>query len=178
MAASFPSAVKTFTTRANADVITPGFFNEPYDEITAIETFMRSSLFSSVNSSGLPLWQSYTPTWTNGVIGNGTLTGYYLNMGTMQFVNVSMTAGSTTTFGGGSPWSFSLPAGTTASGAVLSAWFLDGSTPYVGSGYLASSSTVGIVGINPTTSDFVKSTHPFTWATGDIMQFSGIVFKS
>lgn len=38
MAASYPSGIKTFTTKANADVIDASHVNALQDEITAIET--------------------------------------------------------------------------------------------------------------------------------------------
>lgn len=176
--ATYPSGVKTFTTRVNGDTITAGFFNDIHDEVTAIETFLRSTLFTAVTSAGIPNWQTYTPTWTNGSIGNGTLTGRYLDMGTMQFISISMTAGSTTTFGAGGAWAFSLPGATTGENGNLTALCLDGATPYVGTAYLASSTTLSVVAITPTTTGFVTNAHPFSWATGDILLMAGILFKS
>lgn len=176
--ASFPSAIKSFTTRVNGDTVTPAMFNDLQDEVTAIQTWARSSLFTAVTSGALPDWQSYTPTWTNGSIGNGTLAGRYLDMGDIEYLAISVTAGSTTTFGAGGNWTFSLPVGVTGTIAVLSAFYFDGSTPYTGSGYLASSTTVGLVAITPTTSGFVTNAHPFAWANTHIMQVCGLVFKA
>lgn len=57
-------------------------------------------------------WTSYTPTWTaattNPVLGNGTLVGRYKQFGKTVLVNITLTAGSTTTFGTGA-YSFALP---------------------------------------------------------------------
>src|ERR1044071_1955961 len=50
-------------------------------------------------------WDSYTPTWTNSTtnptIGNGTLSGAYIQVGKFVVFRVSIGMGSTTTFGTG-----------------------------------------------------------------------------
>jgi len=57
-------------------------------------------------------WTSYTPTWTaistNPSLGNGTLTGHYIQLGKIVFFRIKLTFGSTTTAGNGS-WSLTLP---------------------------------------------------------------------
>ena len=57
-------------------------------------------------------WQSYTVSWTaattNPSIGNGTLSGRYTQIGKTVIGSISLTMGSTTTYGTGA-WSFSLP---------------------------------------------------------------------
>jgi hypothetical protein len=61
-------------------------------------------------------WTSYTPTWsastTNPTLGNGTMVGFYDQVGkTVDFV-MRITFGTTTTAGTGN-YTFSLPVGTT-----------------------------------------------------------------
>lgn len=68
---------------------------------------------------GAPVWATYTPVWdavsgTNPAIGNGTLAGRYLKLGKLLFLQIDLTAGSTTTFGTSTNWRFSLPSGLTA----------------------------------------------------------------
>lgn len=169
--ATFPTAIKSFTDRANGDTITDSFFDEPNAEITAIQTHLRSSLFSAVDSSAKPAWTSYTPTWTNGSIGDGSLTGSYLTMGAVGFISILMTAGSTTTFGGGSAWTFSLPPGWSASAGIISGIGFDGATHYQLEAYAVSSSAVGI----SAASGFVSSVVPFTWGNGDSFQLGGFL---
>ena len=57
-------------------------------------------------------FQNYAPTWTaSGVapsLGDGTLTGKYVQIGGLVVARVGWTAGSTTTYGTGT-WKFSLP---------------------------------------------------------------------
>lgn len=57
-------------------------------------------------------WSSYTPTWTatssNPTIGNGTLTGAYLQLGSIVFFRIRVEIGSSTNLGSGL-YSFALP---------------------------------------------------------------------
>lgn len=57
-------------------------------------------------------WTSYTPTWTalstNPTLGNGTLTGKYIQLGKIVMFRISIVFGSTTTVGNGT-WSLTLP---------------------------------------------------------------------
>lgn len=57
-------------------------------------------------------WTAYTPavtaTTTDPVVGNGTLTGQYIQIGSLVWVKIVLVAGTTTTFGSGF-WRFSLP---------------------------------------------------------------------
>lgn len=70
-------------------------------------------------------WTTYTPSWTSTgtapVIGNGTLTGAFCQIGKTVFWRLKFIAGSTSTFGTGQ-WRFSIPVtSTTAIGASPSA---------------------------------------------------------
>jgi hypothetical protein len=66
-----------------------------------------------------PFWQqgiSYTPVWstygsspTQPVLGNGTLMAYYTKNHTMVEVDMLLTPGSTTTYGAGTGYQFTLP---------------------------------------------------------------------
>lgn len=66
-------------------------------------------------------WASYSPAWTasttNPVIGNGTLNGFYREIGKTIDYRIELTVGSTTTFGSGS-YRMSLP--TAARAAITS----------------------------------------------------------
>jgi len=120
-------------------------------------------------------WTSYTPSWTAAgtapAIGNGTLSGKYLQVGKNVIVQIVFVAGSTTTFGTGE-WRFSLP---------FASYELSGSAAgHPAAGYvedaavaaytvLASRKSGGASNVaffyNSTTS--LQSTLPFTWGNGD-----------
>lgn len=111
--------------------LTPWVLWEDGDAVLEVGFPARVSSASllSGGSSGLtvPLlqqpWESYTPTWTcnsgaNPAVGNGTLTGAWRRDGTTLHLRIHTVAGSTTTFGTGAFFYWSLPAGmTVAAGA-------------------------------------------------------------
>lgn len=173
--ATFPSGIKSFTTRSNGDTITTALFNEPADEITAIETLLRSSLFSNVNSAGLPVTTSYTPTWgstgTAPVLGNGTVNGNYVKIGKLVFLTISLSIGSTSTMGTG-VWSFTLPGTAAAVTGVFSGFATDsgGARNYMTIGYFSDSTHLSGYAEG---GNFIGPTQPFTWATNDSLQLSG-----
>ena len=117
-------------------------------------------------------WQSYTPTWTaattNPSIGNGKLSGRYLQIGKLVYCQFKMVAGSTTTFGSGE-WRFSYPVSPNTSyidlqvGSSLLAdagtRYYDGVTIYGGATFM----TIIVGG------DVIHATAPFTWTNGDLL---------
>lgn len=118
-------------------------------------------------------YEVITPVWTGAsadpAIGNGTLTGWYSKYHNWITFNVSMTAGSTTTFGTGA-WSFFLPADLAKASTGEwngSIWMLDSGTGYF-------SGTCEVVDGGTTTNlyphtnaNVIQSSVPFTWATSD-----------
>lgn len=89
---------------------------------TLLNTEIRDQLNSMFGA-----WTSYTPAWTavttNPVLGNGTLTGAYMKVGRTCTVMITLTMGSTTTYGSGF-WRISLPfqAAATSPGALTWAY--------------------------------------------------------
>lgn len=82
-------------------------------------------------------WTSYTPTWTGGssnpALGNGTLVGRYVRIGRMITAIITLTSGSTTTYGSGT-LSFALPFTAASNGITVigNAYLLQGATRYGG----------------------------------------------
>lgn len=114
---------------------------------------------------------SYSPTWTgasgNPSIGDGTLSGAYWREGQFIRVNITLTAGGTTTFGTGA-WSFSVPL-TAARPSSGSAWMQDtGTAWYAGVSKIESATaTIQVYGYNVANAN--TSAIPFSWASGDIL---------
>lgn len=79
MAASYPTTIKTFPTRANNDVITPAMFNDPDDEITAVETALLQGFDHNLNAPGFRYDDAASKTIASGVI---TITSGYLEVDT------------------------------------------------------------------------------------------------
>lgn len=125
------------------------------------------------------LWQTYSAAWTatttNPVIGNGTIVSKYVRQGKICTVEVSITAGSTTTFGSGT-YAVSLPFTAASNGitAVGSGYFRDssaGSAGHFGANCVILSGTTTAVPVG-TGSAIVSNTVPFTWATGDSLNLA------
>ncbi len=161
MSASYPTTVKSFNTKTdNVTTNSAAHINDLQDEVVALETDLLQG------------WTTYTPTWTasvNPAIGNGTLSGQYRQIGKIVLYNITMTAGSGTTFGTGE-WHFALPV-TASGGAAGSAVLADASTAYYSATTLIQAGTLVIV-TNAVLS-FVSPTVPFTWASLDGLQLTG-----
>ena len=134
-----------------------------------LDTHVRDNLLA------LTTWTSYTPTWTatggTPTIGNGTLSGEYIEAGELCHVRIRMVMGSTTSISGTSDWSFSLPFASVgaAAGSVIiydatSALQAGIATVQVGASaaFLIAAGASGIVG----------ATAPMTWATSDYLAIS------
>lgn len=110
-------------------------------------TFAAGDVLTAAHMNGIQAaWTSYTPTWTgsssNPAIGNGTLTGRWLQIGKSGFFRVVMTAGTTTTVGSGT-YTFALPAAVHATGEQsVSGDFYDGANHYAATGLIAAGSSV------------------------------------
>jgi len=122
-------------------------------------------------------WNTYTPTLTgsgsNPVIGaTGNQLGKYIQAGKLIKVRVKIAFGSGSTYGSGS-WSISLPvAMLDGNGVIGNASYLDSSasSTYKGSTYNPSGTSVSL-GTNASPIAAVTPTAPFTWATGDTIDF-------
>ena len=119
---------------------------------------------------------AYTPTWTgsttNPAIGNGTIVGRYMRHGKRVTATISITAGSTTTYGSGY-WIFTLPftADTTVS-PIGAAQVLDSSTGTIYSGHAIHVSSTTMVVYTHNTTAAVGAAVPMTWATSDTLRFT------
>jgi hypothetical protein len=127
-------------------------------------------------------WSTYTPTWTatgsNPSLGNGTLTGRYLQVGRRYDVHIELTCGSTTTYGSGN-YSFSLPVAAAAAGTgnrVGHAQALVTGARYGGQVVISptASTTSPFFPPNSTTSSLSQGSPsvPGTWASGNSMRMT------
>jgi hypothetical protein len=129
------------------------------------------------------VWQSWTPTWTNLTIGNGTQDHKYTTIGNLIIFKLELVFGSTTSISG-SP-EFTLPA-TQASHYTVAAETPIGTTTYLDVGTANYAGVIDIFSSGKgrllvdvasgtyTTRGTISSTNPFTWGSGDYISGFGI----
>ena len=139
----------------------------------------------------LGVWTAYTPTWgastTNPSIGNGTIAASYVQFNKTIFLRGAVKAGSTTTFGSGF-YSVSWPSGLepkeivsgsnhrALTGSVM--WNQPGVANWAGNLVTTSNPAQALPGFTfvftsaTAAMDVWTPTTPFTFANGNIMQFS------
>lgn len=121
-------------------------------------------------------WDTYTPAWTSSgtapALNNGTIAGRFIRFGKTVMFSITLTMGSTTTFGTGT-YFLSLPVTAQASVGTLNAgvWLNDnsGAANNAGTVNLSTSSVVRL--LSPT--GIVSATAPWTWANLDIIAVNG-----
>lgn len=121
-------------------------------------------------------WPSYAPTWTNGTIGNGTLTGEYIQFGKLVVFKIGLVWGSTTSTSGVSSFSLPLTAATATGSPIFAVGGLrDASAGHdwmLRAKYSTTTTIVPIYGDGAAASG-VTATLPFTWATSDELHLLG-----
>jgi hypothetical protein len=122
-------------------------------------------------------WKTWTPSWTNLTVGNGTVTGVYRWVGRLVFCRLSIVFGSTTSISG--DVKFTLPdnraanAGTANATPMGQVSMFDTSAGAVFSGTIVNSSTTlascRVFNASGTylTEALLTASVPFTWTTGD-----------
>jgi hypothetical protein len=172
MATNFPTSVDALTNPVSNDSLNSPSHSAQHtnanDAIEAIESFVLGITGNA--------WTSYTPTFTNLTVGNGTINAAYNQIGKSVTVRISFTWGSTTS-ATSSPTTVSLPVTSKSVGTSYG----------VGTAYMENSGIAGYVTsitINTATSNFafpvigtnglistnVTGLQPFTWGTADFFQ--------
>lgn len=143
-----------------------------YDGTNWIE-IARSQTASATGSA-----QTYTPSWTasvsNPVLGNGTVTGKFVQIGKFVHYEIVYVFGSTTTFGSGT-YKFSLPVAAASGGdsaAGYAIMFDAGVEWRIGVAIIADANNVSVIEDHDTGSGITPTT-PFTFASGQVVSISG-----
>ena len=172
--------IETMTTKRSllSSLITLFFNNVPAG------TIVPNGLYAGGGSSWV--LQSYTPTYSNLTIGNGTATFKYTQVGNMIFFYFTFTLGSTSTVGA-FPVKISLPFTYLNNGFSASFvspisfgrnqwWAYDSSasTAYTNSFGVLYNDVGGTFTV--ATIANLNTTAPMTWATSDVMHITGYYF--
>lgn len=150
---------------------------------TAAETVtaaMMNTLRDSLKAIG-DAWTSYSPGWTatsDPAIGNGSLSGVYMQAGKLVHYRIRCTMGSTTTYGSGT-WLFGLPVQATSAptaGNIYGHAILFDTSGATRRGWMAFT-TAGVsntaIGDPAALTTLVNPTTPWTWANGDSIAIAG-----
>jgi hypothetical protein len=124
-------------------------------------------------------WTTFTPTFTNFTVGNGTVAGKWRRIADkMIFLRAQFTMGSTSAVTGN--LGLTIPGGLSGEGATLRQhlpiWGFDSSASggFTGSAVLQSGGGTALDRFfGPTTSVGWTTATPITWATGDIVLIQG-----
>jgi hypothetical protein len=147
-------------------------------DFTVIEELLAADLqtISDILTALTEPWEAYAPAWTGGspAIGNGTLQGFYIEIGKLTLFRINLIAGSTTTFGS-TAWTLGLPVThNVATGqAVGKASLNDSSATGNRMGRLAWVNGATGIALGDESAGRVSNTVPFTWASGDQCTVSG-----
>lgn len=132
-----------------------------------------ASTFLQGDGAWAGTWSTYTPVWTSSdtapALGNGTLTGRYIQVGKLVVVNIEAVFGTTSTFGTGA-WFFSLPVADASSGfSAHGAAFLQdvGVTLYEAVSRLEAGGQKLSLWKNNAS---VSASSPFIWGSSDVVQ--------
>lgn len=112
-AASYPSSIKSFTTKIAGDTVQPSHINDLQDEVTAIETDLLSSWTQVVYGAG-----QYTATSGTWGVDSGDVTAFsYMKRGKTMIVRFNFTG--TDVSSATSELFATIPAGGVAAGSVV-----------------------------------------------------------
>ncbi len=120
-------------------------------------------------------WTSYTPTWTNLTVGNGTLVGRYCQVGKVVTASIKLTFGSTTAITGGFVL-VTIPVTGVVNGRFIGSLYMEDPGVTVATGFVKHDATTYVAlvpGVSSGTYSGIanmSSTVPFTWATNDFME--------
>lgn len=174
------------------DTIEASDINNPINQLSAVingnidatniaDGSITGSKISGGNSSMFTAWQSWTPTWTNLTVGNGTVTAKYVQIGKSIQFKLSLVWGSTTSISG--TVSVTLPVTSVAvvgSGVPLgSARLIDTSagTFFTGIATHLSTTTMKLMWSSAFGSGQIEtnlsSVSPTTWTVSDEFQTNG-----
>ena len=169
MATNFPTSVDAFTNpTANDSLNAPSHATQHInsnDAIEAIEGYL-------LNGTGAA-WQSYTPTFTNFTLGNGTITlAKYSQIGKIVNVKVLITLGSTSSVSG--RIGISLPVTATSDNtdrAISVCGLIAGGVSSTGFTTIGASTRADLYALLASgtyvTNTNISSTIPGTWTTGN-----------
>lgn len=173
------TALSTIYNEFNGNISSANLANDSVGTNEIIDGSITSAKLSTSSGEIGGAWQTWTPTFTNLTVGNGTLSAYYARIGKLVAVTLSFTLGTTSSMGSGP--NYTLPATAASrysSGIELGPVFVEdtGTAAYIAN-TRTTSTTLANMEIMTASGTYVgvggiTSTAPMTWTTGDRFSFS------
>ena len=184
MASTYPTSLDAFTNPTSSDLLTSPSHSQQHSDINDAMEAVQTKL--AIGNTVIGTYTAYTPTWINGVtIGNGTFSSAYATVNDLTHYYGTFTFGSTSAIASATV-TISLP--TTPHSSITYSGFPGFNSSQVGfydtSAFL---SVYGVAAINSASGARIyanlasgtypqlatlSSTVPFTWATGDLLQWN------
>lgn len=168
----FRQTVMVFASTAARDSDLSGLLAEgmlTYQSDTNSLTYYTGSAWRTIYTPAT----SWTPSWTNLSLGNGSVTARYTMAGDRVHAEVGLVYGSTTAITGNVsltlPVSMNTDVAAGGSGVLLD---VSGNVRVPCSVYVNPGGGQSATPVIPASPGLVTSTTPFTWATGDQFEFS------
>ncbi len=156
-----------------------------YTAFTVANTYTQSQIDALIGGTGslATAWTSWTPSWTNLTVGNGTYNyAKYRQIGKTVFFAIDFSFGTTTSVAG-NPLSLTLPINRSSvwGTGIFNCMFSDTGTAAYPGAINTNSSDASLIIVRPvnTAGTYgsvaeVTSTVPFTWGSTDRIQVSGV----
>jgi hypothetical protein len=172
------NAIQNAIVDAKGDLIGASANDTP--AITSVGANNTSLVANSSTATGLEwqgAWTTWTPSYGAGItIGNATVISRYQIIGKNLTFHLKITLGSTTTIGAGNNF-LSMPFLPSVATPIFGYYFDTGTAEVSGFCLINTSGNLELKRINTASSDGaignISTTTPFTWATGDYIQFAG-----
>ena len=184
MASTYPTSLDAFTNPTSSDLLTSPSHSQQHSDINDAMEAVQTKL--AIGNTVIGTYTAYTPTWLYGVtIGNGTFSSAYARVNDLTHYYGTFTFGSTSAIASGLV-TISLP--TTPHASITYSSFPGFNSSqvcfYDTSGFLTlygnaqiNSATGARIYVNLASTTYsrlevLSSTVPFTWATGDLIQWN------
>lgn len=176
MPTNYPTSFDTFTNPTATSLLTSPSHAQQHADINDAVEALEAKV--AIGNTVLGTYSSYTPTWTNLTVGNGTLVAKVARVNNLVHVLGYLTFGSTTVVTGDIDMSVPINMSTVYSGvfgqpgAFMHYFDVSSGTYFIGGVQSVGSSTVVRLRVYNASTAYVaflsmSATVPFTWATGD-----------
>lgn len=130
--------------------------------------------FATMFPTGVDAWDSFTPSWANVTVGNGTSTGYYCQIGKTVFFRASFTMGTTSSISGAVTLTLPVAIANYPNYTLIgNCTMFNGSSAYLGFIHKGGTIYSQLTNATYSTQETIDATHPFTWANTHYFSVTG-----